>query len=127
MNARWTRTILAIVVGLGILAVVGLVAYNVGLMGNGARVVFGFGQMPGYGDDLVFRLGSGWLSWNPLPMILALVGIVLLLPAVSGGWGQDRHSRERLHPATQAPMPATRSLLTGRKLGDRRLVVVRSR
>jgi len=90
MNARLARTILAIVVGLGVLAVVGVVAYDVGInASNGGHVALGFGAMRGMVGG-----GTGVGLWGLILMVLIVIGIVGLLAAVFGGWGQD-HS----HPA----------------------------
>jgi len=104
MNARLARTILAIVVGLGVLAVVGVVAYNVGInASNGGHVVLGFGAMRGMVGGRVFGFGGVGL-WGLILMVLVVIGIVWLLAVAFGGWGHD-HSASPTQPpmASQAP------------------------
>ena len=100
MNTRLARAILAIVVFVGVLAVVGVVAYNLGVnSGGGGHAILGFGPMRGSIDYHMFGGGTGVGLWGLILMVLIVIGIVGLLAAVFGGWGRD-HS----HPA-QPTMP----------------------
>lgn len=104
MNARLARTILAIVVGLGVLAVVGVVAYNFGVnTGDGGHVVLGFGPMRGGVDYHMFGSGIGVGFWGLMLMVLVVIGIIWLLAVAFGGWGHDHSGHPQAPMAGQGP------------------------
>ena len=95
-SRRWNQPHgIALVITLGVLAIVGVVAYNLGVnASNGGHVALGFGPMRGSVDYHMFGGEIGVGLWGLILMVLIVIGIVGLLAAVFGGWGHDRS-----HPA----------------------------
>jgi uncharacterized membrane protein len=93
MNRKVVRLLIGLVIGIAVLAVVGVVAYNYGASGHNSPVTF-FGPMRGYGRGMGWD-GWGFGLWGLIPLLLfGLLVFVLFSWLLSG-------------PSRPASMPPT--------------------
>ncbi|MGA2513941.1 MAG: SHOCT domain-containing protein [Candidatus Limnocylindrales bacterium] len=103
MNRKLAWRLLGLVVGIAIVAVVGVVAYNYGVYSGHNGTLPLFGPMRAGGRVIGFGTGYGLLGWFPILVFgLLIIGIFVVLFA--------QPDRQAASPQQNAPGSGTDSL-----------------